>query len=269
MAQMATSPWQQRIRRAEELARQHSFGAEILGFYIHTAGFQEDLYRRLQASAGLATRATLNPGSLAPEALTELVPHFRSFLLLAETNGPKPLAGLARDLRHQGDSAWFTTLRDGWTAEFPAEAQDLLARAFLQPYAELLRSRAALNLSGYSRPSCPFCRRKAGMGVLRPQGDGASRFLMCFFCLGEWEFRRIVCPACGEEDSKKLPVYTALQFDHIRVECCDSCKRYMKTVNLAKNGLAEPLADEIASVPLDLWAQEHDYSKLQMNLLGM
>jgi FdhE protein len=268
MVLVVTSPWQQRIRRAEELARQHAFAAEILGFYIHTARFQEDLYQRCEASAQLGTRATLTPGVLAPDELAELVPHFREFLSLAEINGPQPLASLARDLRNQDDSAWFT-LRDAWSAEFPGEAKGFLARAFLQPYAALLRSRAALNLKGYSHPSCPFCNRKPGLGILRPQGDGASRFLMCFFCLGEWEFRRIVCPGCGEEDSKKLPVYTASQFEHIRVECCDCCKRYLKTVNLAINGLAEPLADEIASVPLDLWAQEHDYSKLQLNLLGM
>src|ERR1700694_2572092 len=36
-----------------------------------------------------------------------------------------------------------------------------------------------------------------------------------------------------------------------------------------KNGLAEPLIDELASVPLDLWAQEHGYAKLHPNLLGI
>jgi formate dehydrogenase maturation protein FdhE len=38
-------------------------------------------------------------------------------------------------------------------------------------------------------------------------------------------------------------------------------------VDLTRNGLADPVADEIASVPLDLWAQKHGYTKLQMNLM--
>jgi FdhE protein len=92
---------------------------------------------------------------------------------------------------------------------------------------------------------------------------------MCSFCLAEWEFRRIVCPGCGEENNTKLPVYTASDFDYIRVECCDRCHAYLKAVDLTKNGLAEPMVDEMAAAPLDLWAEEHGYSKLQRNLMGM
>jgi len=92
---------------------------------------------------------------------------------------------------------------------------------------------------------------------------------MCSFCLAEWEFRRIVCPGCGEENNAKLPVYTASAFDYIRVECCDTCHAYLKAVDLTRNGLAEPMVDEMAAAPLDLWAQEHGYLKLQQNLMGM
>ena len=47
---MTVYPWQRRIQRAEELAGQHSFAAEILGFYIHVARFQEDLHRQLSGA---------------------------------------------------------------------------------------------------------------------------------------------------------------------------------------------------------------------------
>jgi formate dehydrogenase maturation protein FdhE len=40
-------------------------------------------------------------------------------------------------------------------------------------------------------------------------------------------------------------------------------------VDLTKNGHADPVVDEIASSPLDLWAQEHGYSKLELNVVGM
>ena len=45
--------------------------------------------------------------------------------------------------------------------------------------------------------------------------------------------------------------------------------RRLSIIDLSKNGLADPLVDELASVPLDLWAQEHGYAKLHPNLLGM
>ena len=48
---VAITRWQQRIRRAEQLAEQHPFAAEILGFYIHVARFQEGLYQRLERAS--------------------------------------------------------------------------------------------------------------------------------------------------------------------------------------------------------------------------
>ena len=44
---------------------------------------------------------------------------------------------------------------------------------------------------------------------------------------------------------------------------------YIKTVDLTKYGLAIPVVDELATIPLNLWAQENGYTKLQLNLLGM
>jgi formate dehydrogenase maturation protein FdhE len=42
----------------------------------------------------------------------------------------------------------------------------------------------------------------------------------------------------------------------------------LKTVDLTKAGLAIPVVDELATIPLDLWARERGYEKLQINLLG-
>jgi FdhE protein len=119
--------------------------------------------------------------------------------------------------------------------------------------------------------SRPFCNREPALGVLRQMGEGGARSMVCSFCFAEWEFRRIVCPGCGEgeEYDNKLEVFTASDFDYIGVECCESCKTYINTVDLRKNGRAEPLVDELASAPLDLWSREHGYAKLQNNLPGM
>ncbi|HET6178520.1 MAG TPA: formate dehydrogenase accessory protein FdhE, partial [Candidatus Sulfotelmatobacter sp.] len=151
----------------------------------------------------------------------------------------------------------------------PPDAEGFLAIAFLQPYAELLRSRATPDPAKHLYAVCPYCNRRPGVGVLRQMGDGASRSLVCYFCLAEWDFRRLVCPGCGEENDQKLTVFTADTFNYIRVESCDACKTYIKTIDLTKNGHAEPLVDELASAPLDLWARDRGYAKLQDNLLGL
>ena len=265
---MTISPWQRRIQRAQELAEQHPFAAEILGFYIHVARFQEDLHRQL--SVAFARQLSSAPNrELGPAELSVLSARFESFLSLAGEHGPKPLAELTRELRAHGQTFWSELLCSEWNAHSRSDAQGFLALAFLQPYAELLRSRAALRLDQYTYALCPFCNRRAGFGVLRQMGDGAARSLVCSFCLTEWTFRRIVCPGCGEENNHKLPVFTASDFDYIRVECCDACKTYIKTIDLTRNGHAEPVVDELAASPLDLWACGHGYAKLQGNLLGV
>jgi len=266
---MKASPWQRRIHRAQELSGQFPFVAEILDFYLHVARFQEDLHRRLSAAfPGQFQFASIHR-ELSPTELAELSSKFEPFLSLAEKHGPKALGELSRELRSRGQDFWSELLKSGWMADSPSDARHLLAQAFLQPYAELLKSRASLRPSQPAYALCPVCDRKPAFGILRQMGDGGARSMVCGFCLAEWEFRRLVCPGCAEESDKKLAVYTASEFDYIRVECCEVCKTYLKTVELTKNGRAEPLVDELASAPLDLWAREHGYAKLHPNLLGM
>lgn len=264
---MAISLWQRRIHRAKDLAGQHPFAAEILDFYTHVASFQEELQKRLSAVLEPAVPAV--DRELGASELSQLSERFQSFLSMAEARGPQRLAELSRELCTRGGNLWSELLNKSWSSLSAPDAEGLLAQAFLQPYAELLRSRALPRPSSTAHALCPFCHRKPGFGVLRPMGDGGARSMVCSFCLAEWEFRRIVCPGCGEEDEKKLAVFTASDFDYIRVECCDACKTYIKTIDLTKNGRAEPLVDELASAPLDLWAHERSYTKLQNNLFGM
>jgi formate dehydrogenase accessory protein FdhE len=264
---MTVFPWQRRIHRAQELSSQHPYAAEMLGFYVHLARFQENLQQQLRST--LPARSDSAHSELNRIEIGELTSHFAPFLSLAEAHGPKPLAELSRELRARGLDFWSELLNAGWIAPSASDAQQILAQAFLQPYAELLRSHAALRPSSTLYAVCPFCSRKPALGVLRQMGDGGARSMVCSFCLAEWEFRRIVCPGCAEENDKKLAVYTATDFDYIRVECCESCKTYLKTVDLTKNGRAEALVDDLASAPLDLWAREHGYAKLHTNLFGM
>lgn len=277
---MAPTVWQQRIRRAEFLAKKHLYAAEMLGFYVHLARFQEKLYK---AIADSRTGVPLAGVSLADEwaghpldsgqgagVMGLLLDSFPAFLALVAKNAPVPLAEVARELLRSDSDSWLDLLNDCSTrVDPPADPKEFLMLAFLQPYAEFVRSQAPLEPANSTSLFCPFCHRKPALGVLRQQGDGGRRSLLCVFCLTEWEFRRVVCPGCAEEDHAKLPVYTAAELPYIRVECCDTCKTYIKSIDLTKNGLADPLVDELASIPLNLWAQEHGYAKLHPNLLGM
>jgi FdhE protein len=268
----AQGEWQRRIARAEELGAQYGFAAEILRFYAAIARFQKDLSAELlqfRAAVGAASETDPFARPLQPG----IEKQFNKFLSVVEQNGPDPLQEPARDLRTAGADSHLQLLTLFWEAgdsgSLSSGPTDFFARAFLQPYAADIRARSVMRWSGPAPYLCPLCKRKPGGGVLRPLGDGGQRSLVCSFCLAEWEFRRIVCPGCGEENHAKLPVYTADELKHVRVEACDSCRIYIKTVDMTTNGLAEPVVDEIASVPLDIWAQKQGYTKLQPNLMQL
>ena len=297
---MSGGKWEARIRRARELAEVHAFAAEGLRFYERVAGFQQTLYAGVAASLGAAPQArpARVPGVLLQERELELVvllPWFASFLPFVEEIAPVPLAHAAGELAALGVTRWQEVLEELWrpgagaSVELSA-AEGLIAWAFMQPYAEALADR--IDPHGTTAPSgaeslpvmdtpaepapgdatphvCPRCSGRPQVGVLRQQGDGARRSLICALCATEWPYRRIVCPACGEESVDKLPIYVAEELGHVRVEACDTCRYYIKTIDLTKNGHAVPVVDELAAIPLSLWAAEKGYVKLAQNLLGI
>jgi FdhE protein len=271
--QTGATEYDARIRRAERLSAQHSFATEFLDFYKHVAAFQKTLRADIAASSGVKSRGPSAAGLREPLDLTVLLPHFRGFLSTVEQHAPAALGKAARQMSLLPSDSWIAGLQAYWEhagkydQRVGAFAQ-FLARAFLQPYAEF---RAALTPRApvvMTVRVCPLCGARPVSGVLRVEGDSGKRFLLCSFCSQEWEFRRILCPTCGEEAEGKLPVYVAEQLPHIRVEACDTCKFYLTTVDLTKDGHAIPLVDDLAAIPLTLWAHEKGYLRLQPNLLG-
>ncbi len=206
-----------------------------------------------------------------------------ALLQVVEKHGPAKLAEEARKIRSGGDAmqrqmlvAFFDDDQQASrrpsaasleTSPAPYEPSYFFARVLYQPQADALASRMPLPAT-YSEASCPLCGSRPQFAVLRPEGDGGKRHLACSLCLTEWEFRRIVCPNCDEKDPLKLPRYSTEDPLAVRVEACETCKAYLKSFDMTVDGLMVPEAEEMASVALDLWAAEHGYHKLQLNLLG-
>jgi len=262
-----------RIDRAKLLAERYTFAVEVLHFYAYVAQFQRALYEQLPQ----LYRQRIAPpaaGNFRVDLDTSpLLQPFGEFLLLVENQGPARLSKHSRDVRESGSAAWSGMLAGFWKTGLLEKhssepVTDFLPRAFLQPYAEF-RTSALLPPPLHSTVCrCPRCNSLPVLGVLRQEGDGGKRFLQCSHCSQEWEFRRIFCASCGEEREQKLPVYVAEQFPAIRVECCETCKHCLRTIDLTRDGNAVPLVDDLAAVPLGLWAEENGYSRIESNLLG-
>lgn len=243
--------WERRIARARELEARYPAAAELLRFYRAIARFQQEM------ACDFERRELVAEWSLEPSRLPEAVrPYKRRLLDLVEREGPGALSRAAEHLR----------LTKDWDPADPAPR--FLARVLLGPYVERLAGKGVTGVAA-GPAGCPFCGERPVAAALRPEGEGGKRWLVCSLCATEWEFRRLVCPACGQEDHEKLPVYTAEEFPHVRVEACDACRSYLKAIDLTRDGLAVPEVDELAAVPLDLWAAGHGYAKLQANLLGV
>jgi len=274
---MSKSTWDERIKRAEELAERYEYAAEVLKFYIKVAGFQKDLYGRLGSALGDKLRKR-EEGSLRDKLdLGLLLPSFSPFLALVQQSGPPHLSQFASQLSESTEREWEKLLLGYWNSDGSVSREELgeetvlafFGRAFLQPYAQYIADHTEGHWESYRQSICPLCSAKPQVGVLRPEGYGAKRSLVCSLCSTEWEYLRILCPVCGEDRFDQLSVFTATGFEHVRVETCESCRTYLKTVDLTKTGLAVPVVDELATIPLDLWAKEHGYVKLEPNLLGI
>jgi FdhE protein len=272
-----------RIERAILLAERHEFAREILSFYLAIAQFQREFYEALPKRWGRNPVFPAN-GDLRSELnLAVLVEPFAEFLKILEAHAPEVLVEEARNLKSKGAARQAEILQEFWKtglleSHLPVAGQsdppladpfeDFFARAMLQPYADFVAGAMLPPAPLMTVCRCPRCNALPLLGVLRPEGDSGKRFLVCSFCSLEWEFRRILCANCGEAEEQKLPVFVAEQFPHIRVECCDTCKHFLRTIDLTKDGHAIPVVDDLAAVPLSLWAEEHGYTRIQGNLLG-
>ena len=250
--------WELRIARASELAKNHVAVSELLGFYQELARLQKTVYDSVAKS---------------PEHdVSILISHFPALISLIEHSGSPALKEAAAAIEAASADERLALLKGIWqheveSAELSAEAA-FFAHALLQPFAEYLAEHSDSSTE-QSPPLCPFCGSKPQLAVLRPEGDGAKRFLMCSLCGTEWFFRRVLCPNCAEANKEKLPIYTAQEFDYVRLDACDTCRTYIKSIDLSKNGKAVPVVDELATVSLNLWAEENNYQKFQPNLFGV
>jgi len=264
---MASSSWEKRIERTEALLDKTPSSGQLLVFYGHLLALQQQMRRGLGAggTSGAAVSTPLRE-RLDLEFAVSWMPRL---LDVVQKHGPAKLAGETGRIQVAGSAEQRKILAEFLVDSTPAAdaPSSFLARVLLQPGAEFEASKHAMP-SVYTAAVCPLCGSKPQLASLRPEGDGGKRHLVCSLCLTEWEYRRVLCPHCEETDYAKLPRYSPEDPVAVRVEACDTCKVYLKSFDMTVDGLMVPEVDEIATVALDVWATEHGYHKVPLNLLG-
>lgn len=274
----------QRIQRAQDLSERHTSAADLLRFYARLAFYQQRVFDSLSSNSVVpqVSAASGEPGDIPSEAspwplhLDFLIPLFPEFSRSLSDVSPTPMRSRALDLASSNSNEHIYLITHFWNGSLAPDSPNqanstdrFIALAFLQPYAEWLAQSGHTSSAATRHATCPVCASEPICAVLRDQDHGARRSLVCSLCMNEWIFPRVVCPACGEDRFESLPVFTPQEIPHVRIDACETCHHYIKTIDMTKDGLAVPVVDELAAISLDLWASDNGYHKLTPNLAGI
>lgn len=152
-------------------------------------------------------------------------------------------------------------LRDT-AAAIGAESTALAFLAYhsLQPSLELCAVQLATYLDSeavWRKGHCPVCGSAPGFAVL---GNEGRRMLSCSFCRHQWRASRVICAFCENTQSDQLHYFFAEKEKDLRVDVCDRCHQYLKSVDAreASRPVFPPL-EQVASLHLDMIAVEKGY----------
>lgn len=114
---------------------------------------------------------------------------------------------------------------------------------------------------------CPVCGSPPVVSVVRSGGaEQGLRYLACSLCASEWHVVRIKCSSCASTEGVSY-LFIEGANDAVRAECCDVCKTYLKILYLDKDNHIETLADDLATLTLDMLVDEKGYRRVGPNLL--
>lgn len=276
--------FEERAARFEQLAAGHSMGAYL--------GLMAQVARGQQAAAG--SRAAVP----VPETALEQSRSYGMPPLSAQGHQRAPLwrddlRDVIRAVRAEAapgvqsmldrlqamDETSVEALADrvlaGTTLDDDAACVPFIGAA-LQVY--FTRQAAALAVADVSHCDiatvCPVCGTRPVASVIRVGGAQANlRYLVCALCHTEWNMARVKCTSCETDKGVHyLSLAEGPDSDQatqavVKAEACDECKTYLKIVNQDKNPFADPYADDLATLALDLLVDEQGFARSGPNLL--
>jgi len=273
--------FQARAERFQELAAQHEL-APYLRFLSGLSSCQHQLQDGLadaeppsddeRARAREHAMPPLDRARFTADAAFDAT--LGRLLQLAEAIDMPDTARVALARVSAADAAARTAMARAVLAdEIPVEAfaEHVFVAAALQVhYARLASQLDAKKLVPVGDGACPACGgAPVASMVVGWQGAHNSRFCVCSLCAMQWNYVRIKCTLCG---STKGIAYREVEGGDgtLWAETCESCRGYVKILHQHKNRALDPVADDVASLALDLLLREGDYRRGSVNpyLLG-
>lgn len=252
-------------------------------------------YVRLMASLADAQQQALEQVRAKPpsrEAIAHAQQHSMPLVVAASSVCDPAWRGVLLGLLDRIDAAGMLTpalarvidgLRVHGDAELDAQADAILARRYdavdpaVAPFVtaalQVVWTDLASRLDQRDVPYvdtpglCPVCGAQPVASIVRVGGQYQGyRYLQCGLCGTEWHMVRVKCSHC---DSTKGIAYHGIEGGDgaLKAEACDVCHTYRKIGYQEKDYDFEPLADDLASLTLDLLMSEAGYQRSAPNPL--
>ena len=270
-------------KAAETVIKKNPAYADMLGFYGRIFVAQEESTARLQIEplqipdAVLAVKVREKFPLIEVKDFTydknESTSLFATICRIAKEANPKLAASAAvllnADDRELKPESLISALLNGNEAifeniagKFEVEKQilGLITYHSLRPSlcTGAIQLSAYLNkdepwLKGY----CPICGSAPILSILEGQG---ARSLICSFCWHQWPVKRVYCPFCDNSDDKSLHYIFSEEEEDLRVDLCNKCNKYLKTIDTRRTDrLIYPPLEQVATLHLDIKAREEGF----------
>lgn len=265
-----------RARRLEQLAAGHALG-DYLRFVASLAHAQQavldiGLPGAIPAADSLAQCREYGMPPLAPAGLGLPETWRDTARQLARAVQPiLPVAGqTALGPLLDGEDAWLDVqagrLLDGNTQDVDAALAPVIGAALQVHWTHLAQQLNAAQVARPEHPNlCPVCGSHPVSSVVRIGGAANGlRYLHCTLCSSEWHVVRVKCSNC--DNTRDIAYYHLEGGDSVvKAESCPDCQTYLKVIQQEKDPLADPVADDLATLTLDLLMDEADVARSGIN----
>jgi FdhE protein len=136
-----------------------------------------------------------------------------------------------------------------------------LIQSSTQPSIEAGREqlRSELDPETWLKGYCPICGSLPSLSLLKE--EVGKRYLICSYCGYQWRIDRLFCPFCNNKDQESLRYLFAEGEEAYRIDLCDKCQQYIKTIDYRKIEESDPVLEDLATLHLDILASQKGYKR--------
>ena len=212
---------------------------------------KKDFIIDIPSSAGLF-ESICRPGKKATEKMRENIQAIEEAIAINALN-------LKEMLRRHHDEKYLSDIAGEFDIDRPI--LKFLIHASVQPSLEAnaRKLKGHVDLKNWLRGYCPICGSPPQISELKGEGQ---RYYLCSFCGFYWPGERIKCPFCDNREHDKLHYFYEDGKEAYRVDQCDNCRQYVKTIDSRKLDYEPDLIlEDIVTIHLDILAVEKGFKK--------